>query len=67
MVANRLLGWSQYWKYSMKGLLGSYCILTFFAESIELCPVVCELTSEVLDAVECLLLFLGNQFLLGER
>lgn len=51
----------------MKGLLGSYCILTFFAESIELCPVVCELTSEVLDAVECLLLFLGNQFLLGER
>ena len=44
----------------MKELMDTYCILAFFAESIELYPVVCELTSEVLDAVKRLLLFFRN-------
>lgn len=44
----------------MTGLMYTYCIFAFFAESIELYPIVRELTSEVLDAVERLLLFLRN-------
>jgi hypothetical protein len=38
----------------------SYCILAFFAQSIKLRSIFCKLSSEVLDAVESLLLFLGN-------
>jgi len=49
----------------VRGVL-AYCVFALFAESVELCAVVCEFIAEVLNSVEGFLLLLGNQFFLGK-
>lgn len=44
----------------------TYCILAFFAQPVELCAVVAQFVTEVLDPIKGLLLFFGNKLLLGK-